>query len=114
MVTAGSPTAQVHGFPDGTHVLSLEHQGDIVPTLDGAPNPDTVGQVTVTFDDDGGTGIVGHHDYAPYLDGAAAVDASTDPSVVEQLDSLSAHGFLGSAGQHPTVTSQVFQVVRGR
>lgn len=113
VVTAGSPTAQVHGFPDGTHVLSLEHQGDLVPMLDGAANPDTVGQVTVTFAD-GGTGIVDHHDYGHYLAGAAAVDASRDPSVVEQLDSLSAHGFLGSSGQHPTVTSQVFQVVRGR
>ncbi|MEP9362624.1 hypothetical protein ABLE68_06640 [Nocardioides sp. CN2-186] len=113
VVTAGSPTAQVHGFPEGTHVLSLEHQGDIVPTLDGAPNPDTVGQVTVTFED-GGTSIVDHHDYGHYLAGAAAVDASTDPSVVEQLDSLSTHGFLATDGRPPSVTSHVFQVVRAR
>ena len=34
-VTAGSPTAQVTGFPHGSHVLSLEHDGDVVPLLDG-------------------------------------------------------------------------------
>ncbi|MFC6345581.1 alpha/beta hydrolase, partial [Nocardioides hankookensis] len=28
VVTAGSPTAQVDGFPHGVHVLSLEHRGD--------------------------------------------------------------------------------------
>ena len=39
VVTAGSPTAQVDGFPDGVHVLSLEHHGDVVPLLDGADNP---------------------------------------------------------------------------
>ena len=53
VVTAGSPTAQVPEFPAGSHVLSLEHAGDVVPLTDGAPNPDTVEQVTVTFDDDG-------------------------------------------------------------
>ncbi|HET6939760.1 MAG TPA: alpha/beta hydrolase, partial [Nocardioides sp.] len=50
VVTAGSPTAQVGGFASGTHVLSLEQLGDVVPELDGAPNPDSVAQTTVTFD----------------------------------------------------------------
>ena len=31
VVTAGSPTAQVAGFPAGSHVLSLEQHGDVVP-----------------------------------------------------------------------------------
>ena len=47
------------------------------------------------------------------MNGAAAVDASADPAVVEQLDSLRRAGFL--AGDGPTtatVSSQVFQVVR--
>ena len=114
VVTAGSPTAQVPGFPAGTHVLSLEHQGDVVPLTDGAPNPDSVQQATVTFADDGGAGgVVGNHDYWHYVNGAAAADASTDPSVQEQLASLHESGFLASGhGPTPTVTSQVLQIVR--
>ena len=112
VVTAGSPTAQVDGFPDGSHVLSLEHQGDVVPLLDGADNPDSVEQTTVTFDDPG-TGIVDNHDYRHYVAGAAAVDASTGPSVVEQLESLHAHGFLTGPGAEPaSVMAQVFQITR--
>ena len=114
VVTAGSPTAQVPGFPDGSHVLSLEHEGDIVPLTDGAPNPDSVQQVTVSFTDDAGpTGVVGMHAYDHYLAGAAAADASTDPSILEQVASLHDGGFLANGdGPRPDVTSQVFQVVR--
>jgi hypothetical protein len=114
VVTAGSPTAQVPSFPAGTHVLSLEHAGDVVPHTDGAPNPDSVQQATVTFTDHGGAGgVVGNHDYWHYVNGAAAADASTDPSVQEQLASLHAGGFLASgAGPPATVTSQVLQIVR--
>lgn len=112
VVTAGSPTAQVPSFPDGSHVLSLEHQGDVVPLTDGAANPDSVEQVTVTFDDDlSGSGVVAQHEYAHYVAGAAAADTSTDPAVHEQVASLHAQGFLGSGA---AVTSQVFQVVRAR
>ena len=50
VVTAGSPTAYLDGFPPGTHVLSLENQGDVIPLLDGADNPDSAEQVTVRFD----------------------------------------------------------------
>lgn len=39
VVTAGSPTAQVSGYPAGVHVLSLEQRGDIVPLTDGADTP---------------------------------------------------------------------------
>ncbi len=114
VVTAGSPTAQVPGFPAGSHVLSLEHEGDVVPLTDGAPNPDTVAQTTVTFADQGGPGgVVGDHDYWHYVHGAAAADASGDPSVREQLASLHDAGFLaGGNGPPPSVSSQVFQIVR--
>jgi pimeloyl-ACP methyl ester carboxylesterase len=112
VVTAGSPTAQVDAFPDGSHVLSLEHQGDVVPLLDGADNPDTVEQTTVTFDDHG-SGILDNHDYDHYVAGAAAVDASTDPSVVEQLASLHDHGFLATSGDgSASVAAHVFQITR--
>lgn len=114
VVTAGSPTAQVPSFPAGSHVLSLEHHGDVVPLTDGAPNPDSVPQATVSFTDDGGAGgVVGNHDYWHYVNGAAAADASSDPSVQEQIASLHASGFLASGdGGGASVTSQVFQIVR--
>jgi hypothetical protein len=89
-------------------VLSLENRGDVVPLLDGHDNPDSLQQVTVTFDDHE-TSIAGNHSLQHYVHGAVAVDASTDPSVREQLDSLREQGFLGSGG---TATSQVFQVTR--
>ncbi len=110
VVTAGAPTAQVDGFPAGSHVLSLEHHGDIVPALDGAPNPDSVEQATVTFDDDP-TGILDAHGYDHYVAGAAAVDGSTDPSVQDQLASLHAHGYLGTS-DGTAVETHVFQIVR--
>ncbi len=108
-VTAGSPTAQVAGFPPGTHVLSLEQQGDVVPELDGAPNPDSVEQTTVTFDAHPAGGVLEHHSYDVYEQGAGLADTSTDPSVTEAVQSLHDHGYLGSGG---TVTSQVFQITR--
>jgi hypothetical protein len=108
VVTAGAPTAQVHGFPPGSHVLSLENRGDVVPLLDGHDNPDTRQQVTVQFDDHE-TSIAANHAVAHYVHGAAAADASTDPSVREQLASLRCHGFLGSGAR---ATSQVLQVTR--
>jgi pimeloyl-ACP methyl ester carboxylesterase len=109
VVTAGSPTAQVPGFPPGTHVISLENQGDVVPLLDGEENPDSPQQVTVHFDDRG-SDIGDSHSLDHYTNGAAAVDASADQSLVEQLDSLHAHGYLGTGGQD--VSSQVFQITR--
>ena len=69
----------------------------VVPLTDGAANPDSVEQVTVTFEDDlGGSGVVSRHDYAHYVAGAAAADTSTDPAVHEQVASLHAHGFLAT------------------
>lgn len=109
VVTAGSPTAQVGDFPTGSHVLSIEQQGDLVPLLDGEPNPPSVEQTTVLVDAAPGRGIETHHDYAVYVAAGAAIDASTHPSVVSILESLEHHGYLGSGGQ---VTSQVFQITR--
>lgn len=109
VVTAGSPIAGVHDYPAGSHVLSLENHGDPVPLLDGHDNDaDSRAQVTVTFDDHE-TSLVGNHDLRHYVHGAAAVDASCDPSIREQLESLRRSGFLGSDA---TATSQVLQVTR--
>jgi hypothetical protein len=112
VVTAGSPTAQLPGFPSGSHVLSFEQSGDIVPELDGAPNPDSVQQTTVSFDAHPGDGIVAHHSYAVYEEGAQLADASTDPSVADAVQSLHDHGYLGPGGPGVSVSSQVFQITR--
>lgn len=108
VVTAGSPIAGVHGYPVGTHVLSLENRGDVVPLLDGHDNPDSVAQVTVQFDDHE-TSMTGNHDLSHYIHGAQAAQASCDPSVDEQLRSLHQGRFIGP---HATATSQVFQITR--
>lgn len=109
VVTAGSPTAQVGPLPAGLNVLSIEQHGDLVPLLDGEPNPPSIEQTTVLVDADPGPGIEAHHDHDVYVAGGAAVDASTHPSVVDSVDSLHEHGFLGTGGQ---VTSQLFQITR--
>jgi hypothetical protein len=109
VVTAGSPTAQVGQLPVGVNVLSIEQHGDLVPLLDGEPNPPSVEQTTVVVDADPGQGIATHHDHDVYVAGGAAVDSSDHPSVVSSVDSLHEHGFLGSGGQ---VTSQLFQITR--
>jgi hypothetical protein len=109
VVTAGSPTAQVAGFPCGVHVLSLEQQGDIVPELDGAPNPDSVEQTTLTFDAHPPGTVTGHHSYDVYEQGGGLADASGDTSVVAAVQSLHEHGYLGTGG---TATSQLFQITR--
>ncbi len=108
VVTAGSPIAGIHHYPTGSHVLSLENHGDLVPLLDGHDNTDSIAQVTVRFDDHE-TSLAANHGLGHYVDGAAAVDASPDPSIREQLDSLRRHGFLGSGA---SATSQVLQVTR--
>ncbi len=110
-VTAGSPTAQVAGFPNGTHVLSLEQLGDLVPQLDGRPNPDSIEQTTVIFDAHPEDGVLAHHGYGVYEEGAGLADTATDASVSEAVQSLHQHGFLGH-GNH--VTSQVFQITSDR
>jgi hypothetical protein len=90
-------------------VLSLEQVGDIVPELDGAPNPDSVEQTTVVFDAHPAPGVLAHHGYGTYEQGAAAADASTDPSIADAVGALHHHGYL--AGSEP-VSSQVFQITR--
>ena len=107
VVTAGSPIAQVGGYPHGSHVLSLENRGDVVPLLDGFDNADTRQHVTVRFDDHE-TSIAANHLLAHYTRGAEVVDASADPSIREQVHALRRRGFLSGR----VTASQVFQVTR--
>ena len=102
VVTAGAPTAHLDGFPPGSHVLSLENRGDVVPLLDGEDNPDSAEQVTVRFDDHETT-VVGSHDLAKYVHGALAVQASDDPSdprAAQQSGSGRFRRVRGWAGGH--------------
>ena len=113
VVTAGSPVAHLGPFPPGSHVLSLEQQGDVVPLLDGAANPDSPEHLTLTFEAGhrAGDDVGGHHGFAAYAAGAAAADASTDPGVAEQVRSLHDAGFLG--GEPPGgVRHTVYRITR--
>ena len=69
-------------------------------------------QTTVTFDAHPDGGVAAHHSYGAYEAGAAAADASADPSVQADIASLHHRGFLGD-GHGDQVTSQVFQITRG-
>jgi pimeloyl-ACP methyl ester carboxylesterase len=83
VLTAGSPVAACQ-VPRQVSVLSLEHDEDVVPRLDGRPNPDRPGWITVSRSTRVAGAApslaVGHH-LGSYIDTAVLVDASNDPSV---------------------------------
>ncbi|WP_435747631.1 hypothetical protein [Nocardioides sp. SYSU DS0663] len=113
VVTAGSPTAHVGAFPAGSHVLSLEHRGDVVPLLDGEDNADSPEQTTVRFDGDA-TGIADHHEMSHYVSLAEQLDAAGPGgpgSVTDALDRLRDQGYLAT-GPGTAVESRSYQVVR--
>ena len=97
VVTSGAPVASL-AVPEEVSVLSLEHDEDLVPGLEGADNPDRRGWVTVErslADDLGPDGRASQaHDNATYVDTARLVDASDDPSVQAWRDV--AAPFVGS------------------
>jgi hypothetical protein len=81
VLTAGSPIATMPR-PAGTGVLALENAADVVPHLDGQPNPaDDDEWSTLTFTDRVG-GIGADHGFVAYDAGAQLADRSTDPKVV--------------------------------
>jgi hypothetical protein len=82
VVTAGSPIAGVPVRP-GVQVLSLEHRDDLVPRLDGHPNPQREEWVTVSADCPAPAGgSLPPHDSGGYVVTAARLAASTDPDVI--------------------------------
>jgi hypothetical protein len=87
VVTAGSPIAHVP-VPAGVSVLALEHNGDVVPHLDGAANPDRPSWVTARGPVRGAApaagaagGVAFAHALQPYAGTAAVVDASAHESL---------------------------------
>ena len=109
VVTAGSPTAQVPGSRPAPTCSRSSSSATSSRSSTAQPNPDSVEQTTLTFDAHPDAGVLAHHGYDAYEQGAALADASTDPSVSDAVQSLHQHGFLGQGGQ---VTSQVFQITR--
>ena len=83
VVTMGSPVGRMPVPPD-VSVLSLEHEQDAVPRLEGQANPDRRGWVTVTRDLRGGPVHTASaaHATSEYASTAALVDSATDGSVV--------------------------------
>ncbi|MGP5726456.1 hypothetical protein ACTXOR_11795 [Arthrobacter rhombi] len=95
VVTTGSPVGST-ALPDATRGLHLEHVDDMVPGLDGRPNPETSNQVTVHFDgyapdtdlEAGGFGAA--HQLGNYTQLSDELAASDDPGVVEARTTLGA------------------------
>lgn len=97
-VTLGSPAAYAD-LGAGRHGLHLENVDDVVPALDGGPNPEDVNRTTVRFATPGAQGVTGEHGLDAYRQGAAAVDRlAGDPrgSVPDEVARLRRAGFLGS------------------
>ena len=101
VVTAGSPGTEAPGVP----MLSLANRGDLVPMLLGDEPRDTIDHVTVQFDDHEAS-VIGNHDLAHYVAGAAAVDVSDDRSIRDLIG-----GWQGFLAGGPTVT-QEFTITR--
>ena len=109
VLTAGSPIARAD-IPDDVQVLALENEGDVVPHLDAADNPDSANITTVTFDAQHHDVGMNHDPGRSYVPAAEALDGSTDPSVQAYRDSAGA--FLTAPGETPTLEAHVFDLER--
>jgi hypothetical protein len=115
VVTAGSPVA-TSGIPDHVTVLSLENTGDLVPLLDGEPNPAAAHHTTVQADVHSGS--FGAHDgqnhaVDTYESIAGSVDASDDPSLQQVVESMHQQGFLAGDGEPVQSQTHTFQTQLG-
>jgi hypothetical protein len=109
VVTAGSPVA-TSGIPDHVSVLSLENTGDVVPLLDGEPNPATANHTTVQADVHSGSFGAQpgqNHSLAAYSQIAGSVDASTDPALQQTVAGM--QDFLDGTSS----TSSSYQTQQG-
>lgn len=87
IVTGGSPIGRFD-IPDGVSVLSLEHDQDVVPMLDGVENPDRPNWVTVNRElsdaegtDEGVRGAGAAHSVPNYTKTGTEVDASSSATL---------------------------------
>ena len=109
VVTAGSPIARAD-VPPSVQVLALENEHDIVPHLDGRANDDDPNVTTVGFSTQNGSIATNHGIGTAYQDAAAAVDASTDPSIAAYR--ASASPFFVGPGETATVEAHVYSISR--
>lgn len=95
VITAGAPIGGTP-LPDSVRGLHLEHVDDMVPGLDGRPNPRTGNQVTVDLrgyapgTEMGAGGFGAAHQLANYSHLSRELATSTDPAVVEARAALGA------------------------
>ena len=91
VVTSGAPIGRMH-LPQEVHVLSLEHEQDLVPRLDGQDNPDRPTWTTVRRDLSDELGERGRstqaHDGRRYAETAALAERQRHPSVATWLDGI--------------------------
>lgn len=112
VLTAGSPVGGITPQP-GISSLHLEHRQDWVPGSDGVPGPDTSDRVTVTLTGPVLTpsgeeaGLGPGHRLTNYEEGARAVAASDDPSLMASTAALA--GVVGTGG---AATATRFRMVR--
>ncbi|HEY2982943.1 MAG TPA: hypothetical protein VGJ38_02245, partial [Jatrophihabitantaceae bacterium] len=107
VVTAGAPLGLIAGnVPASVNVLALENDGDVVPHLDGAENPDRLNVTTVTAHRGHGDVVANHRLDEAYLAAARDLDAGDDPSVRDYLQGLA--GFLTAS----TVRTHTYQITR--
>jgi pimeloyl-ACP methyl ester carboxylesterase len=107
VVTAGAPIARFE-VPAGVQVLAMENRNDLVPTLDGANNPDRANVTTMTFSANKGTVSQNHSLRDAYASAAANLPAG-DPSYAAWRES--AQGFLNPANR--TSTTDTYAITRG-
>lgn len=94
VVTAGAPVGGAR--PGKVPVVSLENTCDVVPTLDGGPNPATATWTTIRFTGEC-TSITANHAMSGYATAGLAIDASNPEAAAEALAALSGASAQSSA-----------------
>jgi hypothetical protein len=110
VVTGGSPIGRID-IPDDVSVLSLEHDQDVVPKLEGKDNPDRANWITVRRElsdaegalDTGSPGLGGAHSTSNYATTGHDIDVST-AATIERWRAENAEFFTPGADQPATAT----------
>ena len=107
VVTAGSPVGGIVGeLPGNVQLLSLENTADIVPALDGLPNPERVNVTTVRVSEQHGSIGANHDLQQSYEPAAVSAQTAGDGSVDAFLHG--AAGFLSG----DRMTTHAYQITR--
>lgn len=108
VVTAGSPVA-LADVPPSVQVLSLENVNNLVPQLDGEPNPASANHTTVRFESDTGT-FDNHSHNAAYQ--AMADQWSEHPDIAPSAEAFmdSAGPFLADPKDQTTATTSIYDL----